>query len=86
MKHFITIIAALTALCSCIKNDIPYPIVELEVTAIDVEGAVVAPVGMCVVEASLSITVQLYARRQVLCPVGQRRPFLQLPLCISVAC
>lgn len=44
MKHFITIIAALTALCSCIKNDIPYPIVELEVTAIDVEGAVGEPI------------------------------------------
>ena len=43
MKHYIVILAALTALCSCIENDIPYPIVELEVTDIAVEGAIGEP-------------------------------------------
>ena len=43
MKRFITIISALLALSSCIENDIPYPIVELEVLDIEVEGAVGEP-------------------------------------------
>lgn len=38
MKRFITIIAAVLALSSCIQNDLPYPIVELEILDITVEG------------------------------------------------
>jgi hypothetical protein len=40
MKHFITIITAVLAFCSCIQNDLPFPIVELEILDIEVEGAV----------------------------------------------
>ena len=44
MKRFITIIAAVLALSSCIQNDLPYPIVELEILDITVEGAIDEPV------------------------------------------
>ena len=43
MKHFITIITAVLAFCSCIQNDLPFPIVELEILDIEVEGAVGEP-------------------------------------------
>lgn len=39
MKRFLTIIAAITTLCSCIENDIPYPVVELDIVKIEVEGS-----------------------------------------------
>ena len=44
MKRFITIIAAVLALGSCIQNDLPYPIVELDILDITVEGAIDEPV------------------------------------------
>lgn len=44
MKRFITIITAILALSSCIKNDIPYPIVELDILDLQVEGAIDEPV------------------------------------------
>ena len=44
MKRFITIIAAVLALSSCIQNDIPYPVVELEILDLKVEGAIDEPV------------------------------------------
>ena len=31
MRKFITLIAALLALSSCIENDIPYPVVEMNI-------------------------------------------------------
>lgn len=43
MRKFITLIAALLALSSCIENDIPYPIVELDIIDIEVEGAIGEP-------------------------------------------
>lgn len=39
IKGIITILVAIVALCtSCIKNDIPYPVVKMEILSIDVEG------------------------------------------------
>ena len=35
MRKFITFIAALLALSSCIENDIPYPVIEMEIIDID---------------------------------------------------
>ena len=43
MRRFITIIAAMLALSSCIENDIPYPVVELDITNIEIEGAIAEP-------------------------------------------
>ena len=43
MRHFVTLLAALMALTSCIENDIPYPVVEMEITDIEVEGAMGEP-------------------------------------------
>jgi hypothetical protein len=43
MRKFITLIAALLALSSCIENDIPYPVVEMDILNIEVEGAISKP-------------------------------------------
>ena len=56
MRKFLTIIAALLCLSSCIENDIPYPVVELDITAISVEGAVGEPT---IDRANRKITVNL---------------------------
>ena len=56
MRYFITIIAAVLALSSCIKNDIPYPVVGLEILDIEIEGAVGEPV---INRTNRSITVEL---------------------------
>ncbi|MBQ2418760.1 MAG: hypothetical protein II281_03025, partial [Alistipes sp.] len=56
MRKFLTIIAALLCLSSCIENDIPYPVVELDITAISVEGAVGEPT---IDPASRKITLNL---------------------------
>ena len=39
MKKLIYIISALFALCGCITNDIPYPVISPNVISVDVEGA-----------------------------------------------
>ena len=44
MRRFLTFIATLTLFCSCIENDIPYPVVEMEVLDITIEGSVGEPV------------------------------------------
>ena len=43
MRKLSIIIATIIALCSCISNDIPYPVVELAILDIEVEGTVGEP-------------------------------------------
>lgn len=38
MRRLATLIAIISAFCSCIRNDVPYPIVELDITSIAIEG------------------------------------------------
>ncbi len=56
MRKFITLIAALLALSSCIENDIPYPVVELDILDIEVEGATGEPT---IDRANRKITVDI---------------------------
>ena len=56
MRKFITFIAALLALSSCIENDIPYPVIEMEIQEIDIEGIVGSPT---IDRANRKITVTL---------------------------
>ena len=44
MRRLTIIIATIIALSSCIQNDIPFPVVELEILDIEVEGAIGEPV------------------------------------------
>ncbi len=44
MRYFITLLVALCSLSACINNDIPYPVVELDIVSIEVEGAIGDPV------------------------------------------
>ena len=43
MKKFLTLIATVLTLSSCIENDIPYPVIEMDITSISVEGCVSEP-------------------------------------------
>ena len=58
VRKYISIIFGLSLLLleGCIKNDIPYPVVELQITSIDIEGALSAPV---IDEVTRTVTVEL---------------------------
>lgn len=43
MKKFLTLIAAVLTLGSCIKNDIPYPVIEMDIISISAEGCTAEP-------------------------------------------
>ncbi len=57
-RYIFTIVGLLLALCmgGCIKNDLPYPVVELQITSIDVEGIIGEPV---IDEAAHTVSVEL---------------------------
>ena len=48
MRRLVRYIYTVALLCGlflagCIKNDLPYPVVELQITSIDVDGLIGAP-------------------------------------------
>lgn len=58
MKIFLNFVTMLCALCfaGCIKNDLPYPVVELQITSIGVEGIIGEP---AIDEVGRTVTVEL---------------------------
>lgn len=58
MKIFLNFVTMFCALCfvGCIKNDLPYPVVELQITSIGVEGIIGEP---AIDEVGSTVTVEL---------------------------
>lgn len=58
MKIFLNFVTMLCALCfvGCVKNDLPYPVVELQITSIGVEGIIGEP---AIDEVGRTVTVEL---------------------------
>ena len=64
MRRFVYTIVAVCIflLAGCIKNDLPHPVVDLQITSIDIDGIIGSPV---IDEVGRTVTVELYEQTDI---------------------